>query len=99
MEARRTFKKLRFKTFFKILLKMRNFFAGYASIYMKSRKFKRKRMKHFLKNCIYIVEKEIMRKEIAENKKEKQGLVMQLIKTLFTGKWCDMNASFIKTNR
>jgi len=40
-----------------------------------------------------------MRKEITENKKEKQRLVMQLIKMLFIRGWCNMNAGGIETNR
>jgi len=41
---------------------------------------------------------EIIRKEIAENKKGKYRLIIQkLIKILFIGRWCNMNVSFIKT--
>jgi len=57
-----------------------------------------KTVKHFLRNCIYCMRREIIRKEIAENKKEKYRLIIQkLIKILFIGRRCNMNVSFIKT--
>ncbi len=40
-----------------------------------------------------------MGKEITENKKEKWEQVLQLIRMLFTRRWCNMNVAIIKINR
>ena len=39
-----------------------------------------------------------MGKKTMENKKEKWKQVLQLIRMLFTSRWCNMNVSGIKTN-